>query len=102
MHAYLGFSQKVFYFLLTFFLDEKSNKKVKHERQLPNLHAQKAFALFAVNCVVRSVRARPPHFYQRMRYLYARFFCQLFKCTCIHFNHFHSKHLLIKECHTFE
>ena len=63
MLIYLGFIQKVFYFLLTFFLDEKSNKKVKHERQLPNLRAQKAFALFAVNCVVRSVRARQPHYY---------------------------------------
>ena len=42
MLIYLGFIQKVFYFLLTFFLDEKSNKKVKHERQLPNLRAQKS------------------------------------------------------------
>jgi hypothetical protein len=45
----------------------KNKQKIKHERQLPNLHAQKAFALFAVNCVVRSVRARLPHHYQRMR-----------------------------------
>ena len=44
-----------FFILFTFFLDEKSNKKIKSERQILFLHAQKAHALIAVKIKFHTV-----------------------------------------------
>ena len=50
-----------FYILFTFFLDEKSNKKIKNERHILFLCAPKASPLFAIKTKFRSVRPHPPH-----------------------------------------
>jgi hypothetical protein len=56
----------IFYFYLLFFLDEKSNKKIKSERQILFLFALKACALIAIKIKFHTVRSHPPHYYQRM------------------------------------
>jgi hypothetical protein len=52
---------------ISFFLDEKRNKKIKNERQLQFFSRSKSLRNTAEKIAVRTVRSRQPHYYQRMR-----------------------------------
>jgi hypothetical protein len=57
--------------VLSFFLDEKRNKKVKNERQLQSFSRSESLRNTTEKIVVRTVRSRQPHYYQRIAVTYA-------------------------------